>query len=362
MCDLQSNREFSMRIHNTFSFLLFLSAQASAQTAPVRLEPTARIGCVECDGPQLFSAIQSLSMGNGRIYVGDRTAPFIRVFDTSGRLVRAFGGQGNGPGELQLPIHVGIRKNGAIEVFDMRQLRFTRFDSTGTAGATRSVSGFAAVVVSAPNANETYLMTTDFRTQDQPLQRMADGSRETTPVTTLKADFPKLQPGEMARTPSIAMRPGGGFAVGDGVAEYRIRRFDAAGKSIGDIVREIPKVRKTAAEIEEEKARVQRNLTRMRAMARAEGGAPSEYTPKPERNHFNMDALQYDEQGRLWVRTERGGLNATVFDLFDPSGKYLGQLRVNARIGVYALSGGLLAAKVLDENEVEFVWVYRIIQ
>jgi hypothetical protein len=349
-----------MRTIAALFFLALTSTGAFGQTAPARLEPLARIGCVDCEGPQLFSAIQTLSMGNGRIYVADASAPYVRVFETTGRLVRAFAGKGNGPGELQLPIHVGVRKDGSVEVFDMRQLRFTRFDSAGTAGATRGVTGFAAVAVSAPNSSETYLLTTDFRTTDQPVMKLADGAREPQPVTTLKSDFPKVEPGDVPRTPSIAVRPGGGLAIGDGAAEYRIRRFDATGRSIGDIVRTIPRVRKTAAEIEEEKARVQRNVAKMRAMARAEGGAPSSYTPNEERNHFNMDALQYDEQGRLWVRTARGAMNTTIFDLFDAAGKYLGELRVNARMGVFAISGGLLAAKVLDENDVEFVWVYRI--
>ena len=83
-------------------------------------------------------------------------------------------------------------------------------------------------------------------------------------------------------------------------------------------------------------------------------------TPREERNHFNMDALAYDEAGRLWVRTERGGLNGTVFDIFDAAARYIGEVRVPMRIGAYAIHNGMLAGKVTDEDEVEFVQVWRV--
>lgn len=35
--------------------LIHAPAAATAQAAPFRLEPVTRIGCVECDGPEMFT-------------------------------------------------------------------------------------------------------------------------------------------------------------------------------------------------------------------------------------------------------------------------------------------------------------------
>ena len=350
-----------MRI-TTITFLLLLSAGA-AYAQPARLEPVARIGCVDCTGPALFAGIQAISLHDNRIYVLDRTAPFVRIFTTDGRTVRAFSREGSGPGELRLPIAVTPRANGELEVFDMTLRRFTRFDSTGKSLATRSPNGFTALVASAPGAAHSWLLQTDFRTTDQPVLKLADRATEPAKLITLNAEFPKLAPGEHARTPAMAADGRGGIAIGDGIAEYHIRRYDENGRSLGDIVRNIPKQRKTAAELETERERMQRRGARMAQMLRAEGGtrAPA-FTPREERNHFNIDALAYDEAGRLWVRTERGGLNATVFDLFDAAARYLGEVRVPMRVGAYSVHNGMLAGKITDDDEVEFVQVWRVRQ
>jgi hypothetical protein len=343
--------------------LLSTPAIAVAQQAPVRLERVSRIGCVECEGPEMFSGIQTLAVSGNRVIVTDASAPFVRVFDAGGRTVRAFGRKGSGPGEFQLPIHAGPRAGGALEVYDMTLRRFTRFDSTGAVLSTRLVPGFAVMVVSNAQPAESYMITSDFRSQEQPVLLLADAGKEPSRLLALGPDFPLHAPGEHARTPAFAARPGGGFAVGDGINEYRIRRYDRAGKPLGDIVRTVQRRRKTTEELNQEREQFMRRRTRMQAMRRAEGGpGPINFQPREEWNHFNIDALQFDETGRLWVRTERGGLTATVFDLFDPGGRYLGELRVPEKLRAFAIGSGLLAAKVLDEDEVEYVHIYRITQ
>ena len=278
----------------------------------------------------MFAGIQTIAIGDGRIVVADRTAPYLRVFDTSGKVVRAFAGKGNGPGELQLPIHIGPRPGAVLEVYDMTQRRFTRYDSAGVTVHTRQLTGFAVWVTSPAQRAESYIITSDFRSQEQPILLLGDASREPAKLVTLKPDFPLLAPGDLPRTPAFAARPGGGFAVGDGIAEYRIRRYDHEGKALGDIVRTLPRRRKTSQELALEKEQWQRRAARMAAMRRAEGGSPSPgtFTPREVWNHFGIDALNYDDAGRLWVLTDRGGLNTTIFDLFDPAGKYIGELRV----------------------------------
>src|SRR5687768_2274012 len=219
----------------TFMTLLLLPAQLAAQQAPIRVQLAHRIGCVECDGFEAFAAIQDLAVGTDRVFVLDRSAPFLRVFGLNGKPIRAFAKHGAGPGELRLPIHAGVRRGGELEVFDLTLRRFTRFDSGGAVVRTRTLSSFAVAIASPAIGSESYLLTSDFQSTQQPILRWNDGAAEAQEVVQLSADFPRLAPGEHARTPAFAASTAG-FAVGDGVAEYRIRRFDSRGNVIGDIV------------------------------------------------------------------------------------------------------------------------------
>lgn len=336
-------------------------ANLAAQQLP-RLEPVTRIGCADCEAPSSLASIQTLAVHDGRVYVVDNNAPYIRVFAIDGRLLRAFGQKGQGPGELQFPMFIGVRGRGELDVYDLQQRRFTRFDSAGKALGTRIVRGFTVGAVSAPGDSHAVLLQTDFRSPDQPVLRLPDGSTELVRLLTLTAEFPRVETGQPPRIPALAANPRGGFAVGDGIAEYRIRRFDAEGRSLGEVVRDIARPRKTQAELAAEQERFDRLRRRATGMAAAEApsGTTPRLTPKPEHNHFNSNALAFDETGRLWVRTPRGGLEGTVFDLFDAAGRYLGEVRAPIRIGVFAVYDGVLAGEVTDENDLPFVQVWRV--
>lgn len=337
------------------------AGRVSAQTVP-SLAPLVRIGCGECEGPTSFSGIQAVAIYEGRVYVLVTSEPYVRVFTSDGKLVRAFARKGQGPGELQFPFFLGARAGGELEVFDMTQRRFTRYDSTGAPLGTRLIQGFTALAVSAPGDSHAFILQTDFRTTEQPILRVRDGSSEATTLFTLDAEFPKLEPGERARTPALAANPRGGGAVGDGIVEYRIRRFDADGRVLGDIVRDIPKLRKSPAELAAEEERAERRRAQMSAMMQAEGAAARRgaFTPRPDHNHFDINALAFDDAGRLWVRTHRGRLEATVFDLFDSGGRYVGEVRVPMRVSTYAVHGGLMAGVVVDEDDVPYLQLWKV--
>ena len=80
----------------------------------------------------------------------------------------------------------------------------------------------------------------------------------------------------------------------------------------------------------------------------------------PERNYFEAGALRFDERGRLWVLFERGAAGHTVLDVFDPAGRYLGEVDVPTEFTEYALGAGLLAAVVPDDLGVERVQLWTI--
>jgi DNA-binding beta-propeller fold protein YncE len=68
---------------------------------------------------------------NGEIVVVDAKAHNIRVFSSSGKLVRTFGSRGSEAGKFNYPSNVAIDRKGNIYIVDSMNFRIQVFDSTG---------------------------------------------------------------------------------------------------------------------------------------------------------------------------------------------------------------------------------------
>ena len=69
---------------------------------------------------------------NGNVYVSDRGATKIWVFDSLGRSQRGIGRKGEGPGEFQSPTGIAIGPDGRLWVRDINRVsRFTLDRATG---------------------------------------------------------------------------------------------------------------------------------------------------------------------------------------------------------------------------------------
>jgi hypothetical protein len=167
--------------------------------------------------------------------------------------------------------------------------------------------------------------------------------------------------------PIVAMAPDGTMAMVPGLfTDYRILRFDATGKPLAPITRNIARLQRSPEEIADIEART-RTLAggeRRGAETRVAGGAASTGTTatdwKTIKPHFAGDALRYDDRGRLWVSTMRGKAGTTTFDLFAPSGSYLGELSVPTKITAYAIRGSTLAAATETADGVPQVRLWTI--
>jgi hypothetical protein len=144
-------------------------------------------------------------------------------------------------------------------------------------------------------------------------------------------DFPRRAENEPSTLVALTASSAGTFAVGDGAVDYRIRVYESSGTLRQEITRPIDRTRRTAAEIATEQARRDRMRSRIQAMRQTESfSAPAARaaTETELKAHFLAGALVFDQTGRLWVRMERGGLEDTIFDLFDPTGRFMGEIRV----------------------------------
>ena len=343
--------------------LASLARDAHAQRAPITLRRVGQWGCMACTTGQQFGGIAALAVTrDGTTYVVDRDEPRVRVFDSTGALIRAFGRTGSGPGELQVPVGIAVAPGGSMQIPDLRNARLTRFTPTGEPVATVPLTRMPTTMAHHPSRPEIWLAFTDFRRGGE-VERWRPADSSGTLLARL-TDFPPTE-GVAGTVHSLAVAPDGGFAIGDGIREYRIRRFDAAGRPAGaDIVRDIPRTEKTAEEIAEQDARMAERGAQMRATleGRSAGAGAGLRMPAVAqlRNYFDYFALRFDEAGRLWVRTGRGARGSTIFDLFDPSGRFLGEVELPVQVRAYDLAGELLATAIESEDGVPMIAVWRV--
>jgi hypothetical protein len=350
-------------MHRLFVFpymLLLLSGAATAQTP--RLVPLGSFGCGDCTGPAQFSTIYALAItADGAVVIADAERPLIRIFDERGTFVRGFGRTGAGPGELRLAVGVGTMA-GELVVADMRNQRVTRYTTNGAVVSTTRLNGLPTLAAFPPQGGAPIIPLANFSGHELTLFRFHDDTLAAV-RTVGTAEFPE-RPAVNFDLLGVAVASDGSFVVADGIGAYRIIRFSAAGERRGIILRDIPRARYSAEEMRQLEEERNRDIPRARQRVAAESrSAARSFTPPPipeERNFFSAGALAFDERGRLWVRVDRGPLEATTFDVFDASGRYLGEVSVQARVRGFAFGARLLAGVTLDDFDVPRVTLWRV--
>ncbi len=278
--------------------------------------------------------VLALAVGEDHVVVADRAAPHLRVFALDGTLRSTLGEEGEGPGELQYPLAVGSGGDG-LTVVDMRQQRVIMLAPDGTERGRSQAGQFPLAAAFTPDGESLYLAVANWAESTAGVVRWQGA----TPM-----DF------------CLALAPDGSFVVGEGSEVYRLQGFTPDGKRRFETFREIPRLPKTDDEIAAEEAAVERARARM-------GGSPEGpgimREVDPLKRHFSLDALRVDDDGRIWVRTDRED-PATIFDVFDSTGGYRGEVKLPARARAFAVGRGLLVAAELKDFDVATVAMYRL--
>ncbi len=87
------------------------------------------------EGPESFYQVNRALVGtddHGNVYVLNRPASRIDVFDSGGRHLRGMGSSGGGPGEFQRPGRLAVDPAGNVGVWDFAKRGFVRFASDGS--------------------------------------------------------------------------------------------------------------------------------------------------------------------------------------------------------------------------------------
>jgi hypothetical protein len=111
---------------------LTVRADHPAAWGRTTLTETALIGSLDGSPEHTFGLIGAVALGpDSTIYVADMLAPIIRRFTISGEYLGEVGGEGQGPGEYNQLLGMGMLPDGRLAAWDPRNLRLSLFQGSG---------------------------------------------------------------------------------------------------------------------------------------------------------------------------------------------------------------------------------------
>jgi hypothetical protein len=321
----------------------------------------------------------------GDLFLIDRTGNRVLGYDAAGAFLGSWGREGEGPGELKMPIGLGVGAGDTLWVVDGSNQRITLLPRDPEAepgsipfppGGSSSLGGG---VVPVPGGAYGVLSMFSFRPGDddawppRPLVLLERDGEVTD--TVWKAPAPKFDRVEIASAGRVmvmmaqqsfapafrwARFSDGRFAVTDG-PEYDIRIVGPGGKESLRIRRD-PPARPTTPEDEAfERDRIR------------EQSADSDFPGAEEMLEKRLDALTFaevvpritglaiDPQDRLWVgvSAERPGETDRI-DVYASDGRLLGEIRDPEFFPDLFYGPDLAARLTADDLDVQQIVVYRL--
>jgi 6-bladed beta-propeller len=331
-----------------------------------------RIGTADGEGPALFGDVAALEVDAlGRVWVLERQAKELRVFDAAGRHVRTIGREGGGPGEFRDPIGLAWAPDGRLWVADPQAGRFTVFDTAGgfVASHPRRVGGYSMPWRGGFGADgRLQEVAVAVSPGSEPRQALLRFDSALAPVDTVLLPLHRGEQFDLTRgntswsagvpfTPGLvfALAPDG--AVWTGVNDrYRFVRLGARGDTTRIVEREAPPVPVTAAERDEAVAELKWFTDQG---GRVDAGRIPDQKPA-------FQAILVDSGGGIWVRPSLpAGEAGAAFDVFDAEGRYQGRLRLPGGMSAYpppVIRGGALYGVARDSLDVPAVVRVRIVR
>lgn len=302
-----------------------------------RLTEAMRIGAVDGDGPDAFGQINGLDVDRrGRLYVLERQAQEVRVFEPDGRYLRTMGRKGGGPGELAGANGLALDGEGRVWINDPANRRYTVYDTAGAfvTSYRREGRGFGYGWGGGVTLDGD--LWDHWSVLDGALQRTAlfrfdssDAYRDTLRLPVFEPPSYTLERGSstdrmrmlfpvpFAAQEQWRLDPRG-FVWWNRSDEYRILQLALTGDTVRIVERQYDRLPVTADDRN-------RALGRLRE-AFSGANAPLDESRVPD---FKPALLGFvvDDRGYLWTVP----LGAVDFDVFDPEGRYLGVVTSSMR-------------------------------
>ena len=344
-----------------------------------RLEEEMRIASAEAGGPGALSDPWFVEAdARGRVYVIEGRPNEVRLYADDGTYLRTLMRNGAGPGEVRYASGLAWDPAGHLWVVDKGNGRYTVLD---TSGARLAEHRMASTHLFSSAWEGAMMRSGEIVEVVLPLMRQAAApvgaaNRESMLLAAVRLDssltardtvlFPRWEgpvfrlarridpvyvPVPFAPEVIWGMDPRG-FVWTSLTDRYRVVQQTLTGDTVRVVQREAEPVPVTEAD----KDSVIRGLNRFVQMG---GVVDRSLIPgvKPP-----ITALWVDDLGFLWTaRAEpEGAPTGTLLDVFDPEGRYLGEVRAPLALKFALIRGATLYAVATGEDEVPVVVRYRI--
>jgi hypothetical protein len=358
-----------------------LSAQARAgrgAATTIRVIEDLRIGKIEGERPYLFGTITNvIPVADGHIWVLDGQNSELRLFDATGRFVKAVGRTGQGPGEFGRNSCALSGPNREIWVQDTEQDRWTRFDPAGQLLGTLAITHNTGCTIAAWTPDGRLMAVSsslvsrnpDVRESYYVVQRLNGGRLIATGDTIHRPRLSEnpaviwVREGASAQRATIPLTnlstyrlgPEGDFWVTDGGGPYVIRRLRPNGATRVTFRRDYQPV----PVADSTRARLIQDLRREPRGFRAENGFNPNQVP---RNYPAFDRFYPGTDGSLWVRRTLAG-GRIGYDVFAPDGRWEGEAQVPQGFGdvvIHVITRDSIYGVISDAFDVKYLVRFAI--
>ena len=306
----------------------------------------------ESDDPEKsFSQLAGFVVDElGTVYALDFKEQKIKIFDDDGQFIRAFGEQGQGPGELQMPAGIHLAPGDEIAADDALGKKMVSFTKEGKYIREVSYATRLALVNLQMDPMGHFIGREMKMEGNEMFYEIAKFDNEMNALFTLdKIGFPVPIPGSgnkinMMDMMSIYQFDSSGNIYYGRNRDYEINMYTPEGKRVKSIRKEYQPQKIS----EEDKEEMLSRLDSFQSMGPINLREMFEF-PKmfPPFQYFTLD-----EKGRIFVRTWEKGQEEDEFvhDIFDAEGRFVAQF--TSKINVVIWKNGNAYAS--DENEEGF--------
>jgi 6-bladed beta-propeller protein len=358
-------------------------AWAPAQRWQIGEKPTLSIGLDDGGEPYLLNRVHSaVRLLNGQIVIGNSGSSELRFFDANGKFMRNAGRRGGGPGEFdqRSPIFICVLPGDDLVAADYRLRRAHIFSSRGEYKRTFSfgqVPGTSAPLLRSCFEDGTILTT-----------NAAVGLLENTPGALLHETIEyfryRTDGRSIARLASTTDRTRLVFQAG-GITEFPYVPFTP--ESFGAAARRVAYINRGGApELERRKLdgtlealiRWRAPRTRTSAIYDRYVAINVERTNPQDRPRYRtffakqlpvpdlvpaVGQVIVDELAYVWVmRYQLPWDTIPTYEVFEPNGRWLGQVSVPARFDVFQIGKDFVLGRQRDDLGVERVVVHTLIR
>lgn len=368
--------------------IVFNSIMASA--VPVFASPDSvpslRLGTLDGSPEEQFGVVSDvLPLPDGGVAVLDGQAAQIRLFSSDGAYRMSLGSNGQGPGEFQSPIELGLLSGDTLAVYDAGPRRITRFGPDGVLGRITTLEDTRARIVASsflpdgrligqsrwlapgggplPGPELTFVRDTAVLT----LFTTGGAVDDTVDVVPARETLTSIQnsegsisvfrrPPALGRTNAFAVHPDGIWSSANDRFELRLR--EAGSGRLLRIVRAPGLERPVTA-----------GLTKAlydRAIGEAETSDERRRTeawfalsPRPKTQPA-YDIIVVDDLARLWVREWSALDLGTRWWVFSGGGDLLGSVHVPSGMAITSVRCGWVWGVERDELDVSYVVRYAL--